>query len=312
MCSESPSGAQGINPLDDLLEDLLREWEHSDARQPAEDVTPEPVIDELIALLVSSSEPQDASATSEAATVVEASASVEDAPAGELAARADAPAVEPVNSEHAAAEAEEPWLQPLSREYAVQLQAMPLGDALAQLATLTIDRARELETAAEQGPQPETSPLITREKSIADWAVEDRYVLFTLGARIYAAPISSIRETDRIPATTRVPGAPEFVLGVFPHRGDVLPLIELARLLDDDEIRNPAGRKVVIVKGDDGPLGLAVDQLDGLAGFPKDQITRGPEGEGFTLGWADWNQRRVQILDFNRLMTDGRVRELAG
>lgn len=59
------------------------------------------------------------------------------------------------------------------------------------------------------------------------------HLIFSCGPGLFAVPADTASEIVTVPAVTRVPGAPAFLLGVFAHRGELLPLFDLARLTGD-------------------------------------------------------------------------------
>jgi purine-binding chemotaxis protein CheW len=58
-----------------------------------------------------------------------------------------------------------------------------------------------------------------------------QYLLFEVGSRPYCVSLNAVREVRRLGVITEVPQSPEHVLGVINLRGDILPVIDLQRLL---------------------------------------------------------------------------------
>ncbi|MGV3624882.1 MAG: chemotaxis protein CheW [Archangium sp.] len=56
------------------------------------------------------------------------------------------------------------------------------------------------------------------------------HLVFACGPNLYAVPADTASEVVNVPSLTRVPGAPQHLLGVFAHRGEVLPVVDLTRL----------------------------------------------------------------------------------
>ncbi|MCR5881124.1 chemotaxis protein CheW [Phenylobacterium sp. J367] len=92
----------------------------------------------------------------------------------------------------------------------------------------------------------------------------DRALLtFRVGDRRLAVAAADVTEVVRPPPVTRVPHAPAAVAGVTSLRGQVLPVVALDSLLDVPG-GDAAGRRLVVLSGTP-PLGLAVDEVTGLA-----------------------------------------------
>lgn len=66
-----------------------------------------------------------------------------------------------------------------------------------------------------------------------------------------------------MPTLTRVPGAPAHLLGVFAHRGEVLPVVDLTRLtgrpLDE------AWKRAVLVRTPRGAVALTATRVLGVS-----------------------------------------------
>ena len=60
----------------------------------------------------------------------------------------------------------------------------------------------------------------------------DLHLLFAAGQVRYAVPSNVAAEVVKNPPLQTVPGSPAHVLGVFAHRGEVVPLIDLAQLFE--------------------------------------------------------------------------------
>ncbi|HYN75548.1 MAG TPA: chemotaxis protein CheW [Candidatus Limnocylindria bacterium] len=83
------------------------------------------------------------------------------------------------------------------------------------------------------------------------------YITFRMGARELAAPLDQVREVVRATGVETLVGVRAPVTGLLQLRGDPLPVVDLRTLPDRDD----DGDVLVLVGDDDGPLGLAVDQV---------------------------------------------------
>ena len=82
-------------------------------------------------------------------------------------------------------------------------------------------------------------------------------VTFVLGAREYATPLSSIREVVRLEGLTDLPGMTPPLAGVLDLRGTALPVLDL---------RTAPGARgdVLVMEGDETPVGVAVDKVNAV------------------------------------------------
>lgn len=110
-----------------------------------------------------------------------------------------------------------------------------------------------------------------------------RVVTFHVGENLYALDINAIREIRRLPSITALPGQPEFVEGVITLRGEVIPVLDLARRMNIP-LKNQtadflAKRKLIIGFVENGVMGFIVDSVSMPDTVKKSEIA--PPGELF-------------------------------
>ncbi|MBC7123461.1 MAG: purine-binding chemotaxis protein CheW, partial [Pseudothermotoga sp.] len=87
----------------------------------------------------------------------------------------------------------------------------------------------------------------------------EQYVTFILGEETYAVSVANVREIVKASKITRIPLAPAHIEGVMNLRGEVLPIINLRKLLGLPE-HDPSLSKVVVLTRDGKTLGVLVDR----------------------------------------------------
>ncbi|WP_396593839.1 chemotaxis protein CheW [Brevundimonas sp. R86498] len=87
---------------------------------------------------------------------------------------------------------------------------------------------------------------------------------FRVADAVMAVRADAVQEVTRAPPVTRVPHAPPCVLGVSNLRGQVMPVVSTARLLEAKE-GEASGTSRTIVLNLEPPLALAVDEVLGLS-----------------------------------------------
>jgi chemotaxis signal transduction protein len=109
---------------------------------------------------------------------------------------------------------------------------------------------------------PASLPIDELEASLGPTAPnKDTYVLFTVDTNTYALPVRDILAVLAYPAVTRIPTSLPHVLGVFHHRGRIVPLFDLHILFATDG-PPPERPNLLIATHDDQVFGLAVDDID--------------------------------------------------
>lgn len=104
----------------------------------------------------------------------------------------------------------------------------------------------------------------------------------------YGIPLDEVQEVVGYRSPTRVFHAPPALAGITSLRGEVLPVIDLASLLDGDAARPEASDpRVVVVRELGGArrrAGLKVDALLGMRDAPADKRAAVPSAVAARLG----------------------------
>lgn len=95
---------------------------------------------------------------------------------------------------------------------------------------------------------------------------------FRMVGQQMVTPRADVREVLTPPDYTRVPGAKPWLLGIANVRGDLLPLIDMNRLLGGEATAIQRGTRVLVYNSNEAPAGFLVDEVAGFRRFsPQDQ-----------------------------------------
>lgn len=117
---------------------------------------------------------------------------------------------------------------------------------------------------------------------MADEVKQDRSTVvellsFTVGEQDYAIDIGSTREIRGWSTPSEMPDAPANMLGVMGLRGELVPLMDLAKRLGVPT-HEVSERSVIIVAEIDGkPIGLLVDAVSDILSPSEDDLKPPPE-----------------------------------
>lgn len=110
------------------------------------------------------------------------------------------------------------------------------------------------------------------------------YVTFALGQESFGINLQQVEEIIELPAVTKVPDAPGYVLGVICLRDQVLPLLDFIQMLrveDTDPLRQR--EMVILLNFGEAKLGIAVDSIQEIIRLRPEDILPPPhtlnEGE---------------------------------
>ncbi|MBL8790424.1 MAG: chemotaxis protein CheW [Rhizobiales bacterium] len=131
----------------------------------------------------------------------------------------------------------------------------------------------------------------------------DRHELiaFKVGDQEFCVDIMNVREIRGWTATTPIPHAPPYVVGVINLRGTVLPVLDLAGRLGKDAV-TPSHRHAIIVVQDEGRMtGLLVEAVSDIVTVGDEMIHPTPEvsdndGSMFITGIVTLEGRMISLL----------------
>jgi purine-binding chemotaxis protein CheW len=132
----------------------------------------------------------------------------------------------------------------------------------------------------------------------------DAVIVFRSGAERYALPLSSLAEAIPNPLCAAVPGAPEQFAGVIQVRGEIRPVLDLARLLGIPPRQAPGPNHVLLVRAAGREFGVRVDEVEDIRVLTEQE--RGPAPSGATRVMC-MTPDRIGVLDPDRLF-EGDVR----
>lgn len=97
---------------------------------------------------------------------------------------------------------------------------------------------------------------VTRESQQGD---EIEIAICAVGDETFGFPVRHLREIVPLPAVTRLPFAPAWILGISQVRGTLLSVIDLSRLSGVKGTSTPA--YLAVLDAPDGPIAFTVDQV---------------------------------------------------
>jgi purine-binding chemotaxis protein CheW len=156
-------------------------------------------------------------------------------------------------------------------------------------------------------PTPPQDALPAREGSAEAWF----FCLRILGGR-YAFEAPLVTEVVRLGPLTRLPSAPAFLPGVFTHRGEVLPVLDIGQLVGHVAMPIRPSTRAALVHC--GPWRVAVvsEAVEGLVAIPRRTLEPPPaEATGaaeFLSAVGRDGRGPIAILDLPRLVDTARAR----
>lgn len=141
---------------------------------------------------------------------------------------------------------------------------------------------------------------------------EEQLVVFRLGNEEYAVPAAQVREIIPYEGITKMPDTPEFVEGITNLRGNILPVIGLAK-----KFGLSAGvssdKRVIIIDVKSRVLGVMVDEVTEIKKLEHAAIEAAPaitaKGD-YICGIGKDNGRLLILLAVDKLFSISEIVQL--
>lgn len=143
-------------------------------------------------------------------------------------------------------------------------------------------------------------------------APDMKVIVFQLGEKEYAIPVSQVRSLEKVEHFTRVPGTADFVKGVINLRGVVTPIIDL-RCRFNLPGENYSDTTIIIVAFEDMEVGLIVDAANDVLDVATTSIEPSPEVVGgvsseYINGVVKIGKRLLILLDLEKVLKTEEVK----
>lgn len=141
---------------------------------------------------------------------------------------------------------------------------------------------------------------------------DEEFFVFRLGALMLAVSSAHVREVSRLTPLTPLPRVPSFLLGVVGNRGQVTPVIDLLRFLQQGESKPIPGGRLFIGEANGLAVAFLADQVVGLRRiFVADKLPP-PSGVGsaaeFLTGVVQHRELgTLSLLDLARVLSSARA-----
>ena len=132
---------------------------------------------------------------------------------------------------------------------------------------------------------------------------------FYVGEALCGMDILKVQEVNKLIEMTRVPQAPEYVLGILNLRGEIVTIVDLGKKLSlkstdmSDKTRN------IIVNSNGEHIGLMVEQISDVVQAEWEKVEAPPaniggvQGKYFT-GVFKTEDRLIGILDVEKILEE--------
>ena len=141
-------------------------------------------------------------------------------------------------------------------------------------------------------------------------------VCFRVGEETYGVDISKVREIVRVQEITRVPGTPDFMLGVVNLRGRILSVVDLGHRLGLDPSTVTANSRILVTHLERVSVGFLVDAATEVTKIATHDVEPAPSFNGsidvdYVDGVAKSKDELIIILNLARVLSEGQTAVVA-
>jgi purine-binding chemotaxis protein CheW len=140
----------------------------------------------------------------------------------------------------------------------------------------------------------------------------EQAVVFHLGNQRYGIPIDHVKEIQQIVAFSDVPSDGVGVVGMVNLRGDVIPAIDVRRLVGMDELAYTLETPMIITRSGPHVVALIVDEVEDVVRLPDGCLQAASPMHALSsriIGVCRLDDGLVYLLDVDRLLAQGLLGE---
>lgn len=132
-----------------------------------------------------------------------------------------------------------------------------------------------------------------------------KVVVFQLEEEQYAIPIDYVVSIEKMSEPTGIPHMPEYVVGVVRIRGELVPVLDTARIFYRRPYVPTEKTRLVVVHTEQLTVAFIVDEAKEIIDLPEEAIKQvnllAYRNAPYFTGVANLPERLITLLDPNRL-----------
>lgn len=129
-----------------------------------------------------------------------------------------------------------------------------------------------------------------------------QFIIFRLGSEFFATETEKIQNISDMMQITKVPTAPNHIMGLINLRGSIKPLVNISMLLDVEE--DNIDSNIIILKFQDEEIGIKVDEVIEVVEIEQSKVQNvASDGKEYIKGVIEFNNNLLTIIDINKVIT---------
>ncbi|WP_423407326.1 chemotaxis protein CheW [Heyndrickxia sp. MSNUG] len=132
-------------------------------------------------------------------------------------------------------------------------------------------------------------------------AETNKTVVFQAGNEEYAFPILYVISIEKLEGMTAIPHMPDYVTGITKVRGDLIPVIDLEKVLYGRDIQADEKTRLIVLQTADISIGTLVRDAKEILEIPAGNLKQpgliAYQKTIFITGIANFDKRMIMVID---------------
>lgn len=145
---------------------------------------------------------------------------------------------------------------------------------------------------------------------------KEKFIIFRLQNQYFGTKITDIKSIEKVTNITRVPGIPDYIVGVINLRGIITPVIDLKKRFNMGESEFTEQTRIIVIDTGSFVIGLIVDNCNEVADLSIERIEPAPEVVGeddhvmdYLSGVITYEKRLINLINIEKTLDKNGVAE---
>lgn len=129
----------------------------------------------------------------------------------------------------------------------------------------------------------------------------NKTVVFQAGNEEYAFPILYVISIEKLDGMTAIPHMPDYVTGITKVRGDLIPVIDLEKVLYGRDIHGDEKTRLIVLQTAELSMGVLVKDAREILEIPEENLKQpgliAYQKTKFITGVANFDKRMILLID---------------
>jgi purine-binding chemotaxis protein CheW len=139
-----------------------------------------------------------------------------------------------------------------------------------------------------------------------------QFIIFTIDNQDYGIDVLNSKEIIMVNDLTMIPEAPFFIKGVIDLRGEIVPIIDIAKCFNINSKERDGARKVIIISINNVLIGIEVSEVREIIRINQEDIAEVPDitkkiNKNYIEGVAKQEGKILILLDIKQILTSEEI-----